>query len=350
MGLWGIVTKEFMHILRDFRTLLILIVLPVAQLVLFGYAMSLEIRQVRLEVVDRVGSAESRSVIQRFSGSPFFQVRMGQEDHGDPFSPGKIHAVLRLEKGEDGLLVPSMVIDGSDPQQAELVRQYITGVLAAGQPRTVIYTPVYLYNRELKSAYFFVPGLTALLVIMVAALLTSLTITREKEAGTFALIKLSPIRAPGVIVGKVVPYLILSLLIAFLVILSGVVLFRVPVRGSLFLLFLVMFLYCLTGLSFGILISTLVATQQSAMLISLVATLLPTMFLSGFIFPLESMPWPLQLFSRLIPARYFLTVLRGLMLKGNPLHEILAPLGILAGFSTVFLTAAVVRFRRYLES
>jgi ABC-2 type transport system permease protein len=350
MGLWGIIAKEWMHIVRDFRTLLILFVLPVVQLVLFGYAMSTEIGQVSLRIVDNAGSEASRGYVRRFAGSPFFYLSDETGPADALFKRHKIDAELILNQDPSGMVTPSLVIDGSDPGRAELVRQYVLGALADGLIPPVTYTPVYLYNKELDSAFFFVPGLTSLLVIMVTALLTSLTITREKEAGTFALIKLSPLRAPVIIIGKVIPYLALSILIALLVILSGMLLFGVPVRGNPLLLAVFLILYCLTGLSFGILISTLVSTQQSAMLISLVATLLPTMFLSGFIFPLESMPVPLQWASHLIPARYFLTLLRGLMLKGNTLAELVFPALMLTGFSTVFLSAAVIRFRRYLES
>ena len=194
------------------------------------------------------------------------------------------------------------------------------------------------------------PGLTALIIIMVNALLTSLTITREKEQGTFDLIKLSPVHAYEVIIGKVVPYLLLSLIIGGFIILFGVLLFDVPIRGSIPAMILYPTLYCLTGLSFGILISTVTSSQQTAMLIAMIATLLPTLFLSGFIFQIEAMPAPLRAISTIVPAKYFLIIIRGLMLKGNTQGELLFPILMLAGFSFLFLTIAIRRFKAYLEA
>ena len=184
---------------------------------------------------------------------------------------------------------------------------------------------------------------------MVSALLTSLTITGEKESGTFELIKLSPVRAHDVIFGKVVPYLLLSFLIGLLVILLGRVLFDVPVRGNPFLLAGFLLMYCLTGLSFGILISTLVNSRLSAMMLALIGTMLPTMFLSGFVFQIESMPFLLRILSWIIPAKYFLIIIRGIMLKGNTPGELAFYAGILSLFSIVFLGFAVTRFRAYLK-
>jgi len=364
MGLWGIIEKEFRHIVRDYRTLLILILMTVLQMVLFGYALNLEIQNVNLKIDDRDNSHFSRELIRSFRGSRFFTIVETEESNilvlfhqqkilvnltiPDDFSQ-KLHANQAVDI--------DVIIDGSNSNSAILVKQYIAGVILKFKSRfdtkTIIpvhLQPQYKYNAELKSSFFFVPGITALIMIMVTALLTSLTITREKEQGTFNLLKISPLRSSEVIIGKVVPYLILSMIIGIMIIVLGMILFNVPIHGSIAALLFYIFIYCLTGLSFGIMISTIAPSQQIAMLIALLATLLPTLFLSGFIFPLESMPDILQWLSTIIPAKYFLLIIRGLMLKGNIQAELIYPILMLIGFSILFLTVAIKRFTQYMEN
>jgi len=333
-------------------------------IVLFGYAMSLELSSVGLIVDDRDDSPVSRDLIRGFRGSSFFsllKVRLGNSL--DSFRRRKADAVLTIPanfsrdliRGETAHL--DIDIDAADANRGLSVRQYISSVILSSlaalgnsDSPTIELVPAFLYNPERSGAFFFVPALTALIVIMVAALLTSLTITREKEQGTFELLRLSPVHSWEIILGKVLPYLFLALLIAGLIVLLGSMLFQVPVRGSITALGVYLLLYCLTGLSFGILISTVAGSQQAAMLIALIATLLPTLFLSGFMFQLEAMPRPLQIISLFVPARYFLVILRGLMLKGNSVRELLLPGAALMAFSFVFLVLAIRRFRAYLES
>jgi ABC-2 type transport system permease protein len=364
MGLKAIILKEFKHILRDYRTLIILFLLPLIMIVLFGYAMSLELSSVALVVDDRDDSSVSRELIRSFRGSAFFslrEVRLGNSL--ELFRRREADAVLTIPenfsrdlfRGETAHL--DIDIDASDASRGLIVRQYINSVIRTylvsvgnSDLPAIELVPAFLYNQERSGAFFFVPALTALIVIMVAALLTSLTITREKEQGTFELLRLSPVHSYEIILGKVLPYLLLALLIAGLIVLFGILLFQVPVRGSITALAVYLLIYCLTGLSFGILISTVAGSQQAAMLIALIATLLPTLFLSGFMFQLEAMPRPLQIISLFVPARYFLIILRGLMLKGNSVRELLVPGTALMTFSFIFLVLAIRRFRAYLES
>lgn len=356
MGLYGIIIKEFKHILRDYRTLMILFILPVLMLVLFGYAMTLEIPDIRLAVEDHASTPESRALIQGFRGSPFFTlVDAGELSGEELFRRRAAAALLTIPPDYAASRSLDLQIDAADSNRALIVRQYIQAVVARAQtaespPAPIRVAPAFLYNRQLESAFFFVPALTALIIIMVTALLTSLTITREKEQGTFDLIKLSPVHAYEVILGKVVPYLLLSLVIGLLIVFFGVSVFAVPLRGSFAALLFYLLLYCLTGLSFGILISTVASSQQTAMMISLIATLLPTLFLSGFIFQIEAMPLVLRAVSRVVPATWFLIIIRGLMLKGNTQGELVGPILMLAGFSALFLAIAIRRFKRYLES
>jgi drug efflux transport system permease protein len=363
VGLIGIIIKEFKHIFRDYRTLLVLFVMPVSQMIIFGYAMDLEIKNINIKITDYDKSPLSRELTTRFEGSKFFTINTEHGDLNQLFQKRLLHSVVTIPDGfaEDLISGSSpevdVIIDGSDSNRAVIIRQYISGIimsyssdLRGGAYLPINIVPSYAYNAELNSAFFFVPGLTALIMIMVSALLTSITIAREKEQGTFDLIKLSPVHAYEVILGKVIPYLILSMLIGIFVIVCGVLLFGVPIRGSYLTLFFYLFIYCLTGLSFGILISTLVSTQQAAMLIAMIATLLPTLFLSGFIFQLEAMPKILQIISWIIPARYFLVIIRGLMLKGNTQGELILYTSMLILFSLVFLGISIRRFKAYLES
>ena len=363
MGLYGIILKEFKHITRDFRTLLILFCLPLIMMVLFGYAMTLEVNSIHLIIEDQDHSQLSRDLTRDFRGSSFFQLETTTySSHKEIFLHRDATAVLTIPEGFEADSLTgrqprlNLDIDASNSNRAVVIRQYMESIIlrfarSRGEnPSPVTAVPAFLYNRELTSSYFFVPALTALLIIMVSALLTSLTITREKEQGTFDQIKLSPVHAWEIILGKVVPYLVLSLLIAGLIVLSGNLFFNVPVRGSLLSLGFYILLYCLTGLSFGMLISTITSSQQAAMLIALIGTLLPTLFLSGFIFPLEAMPRVLRVISYAIPARYFLIIIRGLMLKGNTQADLLFQIGMLAFFSLFFLTVSIRRFKHYLET
>ena len=363
MGLTGIIIKEFKHIIRDYRTLMILFILPLVQMILLGYAMNLEINNINLKIDDYDKSSLSRELESGFAGSNFFSITSDDRNLNELFQRRLLHAVVTIPDGfaenlnSNGVPVVDVIIDGSDSNRAVIIRQYISGIimtfssnLRGGDELPINIVPYYAYNAELNSAFFFVPGLTALIIIMVSALLTSMTIAREKEQGTFDLIKLSSVHAYEIILGKVIPYLILSILIGIFIIVCGVVLFGVPIRGSCGSLLFYLFIYCLTGLSFGVLISTLVSTQLSAMLIAMLATMLPTLFLSGFIFQLEAMPKALQMISWLIPARYFLVIIRGLMLKGNTQGELLLYISMLLLFSIIFLGISIHRFKAYLEN
>ncbi|MFA6857168.1 MAG: ABC transporter permease [Treponema sp.] len=363
-GFYGIVVNEFRHIFRDPQTLAILFLLPLVQIILFGYAMSTEIKSVPLEITDLDNSTASRALIRQFEGSSFFRLipDAAGTSAGSLFQEERALAVITIQNGfarnleRTGRAGVDVIVDGSDGSRAQAVSQYITAVIrqysATVRGNAVLFpvslVPEYRYNPGLDSAYFFIPGLTALIIIMVSALLTSLTITGEKENGTFELIKLSPVKAEDVILGKVIPYLILSFIIGIFIVVCGRILFGVPVRGSVFLLGCFLLIYCLTGLSFGILISTLVNSRLSAMMLALLGTMMPTIFLSGFIFQLDSMPLLLRAFSWLVPAKYFLIIIRGIMLKGNTVGELRFYAAALCLFSILFLGLAIIRFRAYL--
>lgn len=363
MAIWGIINKEMYHILRDYRTLIILFLMPLIQMIMFGYALNMEIQKVKVSIDDLDHSHYSRLFIRTIQGSHFFDIVEKKSNNLETlFFKRKIRAHITIPR-DFSLYIqkkfPSQIdvmIDASNSNEALLVEQYFLQSLnlfkqkaGLSQKIPVEIVPIYRFNPELKSTFFMVPGLLALLMIMLTALLTSIALVREKESGTINLLKISPLHSYEIILGKLIPYLMLSLLIATLILLVGVFLFHVPIRGSLFLLYLFIIIYCLTGLSFGMMISSIFNTQQVAMLAALMSTILPTLILSGFIFPLESMPKILQILSYIIPAKYFVIIVRGIMIKNNTIGEIWQPVVTLFLFSIFFLIISTRRFKTYLE-
>ncbi|RMH84656.1 MAG: ABC transporter permease [Calditrichaeota bacterium] len=361
----SIARKEFLHILHDPRTLLIIFAMPVIQLVMFGYALNLEIQRVDLAVVDYARSPASERLVDQFRGSRFFEVfpYRGSLDQVEALfleRRARVVLIIPADFGEqlsrNPLTPVQILIDAVDPNAAVSIQRYCDQVIrrfnqqyGSRVPLPFRVEPTIWYNPDLKSSHFFVPGILALLLMMIAALLTSITITREKEMGTLEQILVSPIRPHEVIIGKVLPYILLAFLDGALILSIGVFLFQVPFVGSLGLLALLTTLYLITALSLGLMISTLVDTQQVAMMLAMISTLLPTIILSGFIFPIPSMPRILQYISYLIPARYFLVIVRGIMLKGNSFGQLIGPTAFLALTASVLLFIAWRKFRLNLE-
>lgn len=370
--------KEFLHIVKDPRTLLIVFLLPLIQLVLFGYSFNMEIDEIDLAILDRDNSTMSMDLIELFTGSDLFRV-MPYEGSSDDidiiFRKRSADALLVIPRDfEKGLLRGlgadvQVLIDGSDPNAAVLMRAYFSRIVsrfgalhmdgtasnggtdAAAAPaappfetRTSI-----LYNPDLESSFFFVPGIVAMIMVMICALLTSITVAREKEAGTMEQILVSPIRPREIIAGKVLPYILLAFLDGAFILLVGIFLFGVPFRGSVLLMATLSTLYVLTALSLGLMISTRARTQQVAIMSALVVTMLPTFLLSGLIFPIDSMPRVLQFISSVVPAKYFLLIIRGIMLKGSDLSHLWEPTVSLAVMTIVLLAISIKRFATTLE-
>lgn len=362
---FAIARKEFLHIIHDPRSLVIIIVMPVIMLILFGYALNMEIDNVSLAIIDHDNSAASRQLIDQFRGSSFFKVftYTGRTSEVENlFLSGKARAILVIDQDfarnfqTHQRADVQILIDGSDPNAATMISNYCAGIINNFNddsnpvlPAPFDVRPRLWYNPDMKSAYFFVPGLIALILIMISALLTSITITREKEMGTMEQILVSPVKPREIILGKVMPYIVLALIDGIAILLLGMLFFSIPFAGSSILLLLLSVLYILAALSFGLMISTLVNTQQVAMMIALSATLLPTVMLSGFIFPIKSMPEILQYVSYLVPARYYMIIIRGILLKGNTLMQLLPQALFLLFLSVVMLRNAVSRFSTTLE-
>ncbi len=345
----AIAKKEFRHILRDPQALALIFFLPVLMLFLFGYAITMEMRNVATAIDDRAHSQESRRLIEQIKAGGFFQVTQYLDVNTDTnslFKKGKVKLVLQIPVALNSPLPQKTIaiqalIDATDPNIASNIQNYLEQVFlqynqTAGQFRPPLQVESrLLYNEAQKSSFFFVPGLVAVIMLLLSCLLASLAIVREKELGSLEQILVSSLKPAELILGKIIPYVLLAFLAGLLIIVLAVFWFGVPIQGSLWLLFGAMLLYIVCGISLGILISTIARTQQVAMIIILLATILPTILLSGFIFPIESMPQILAWLTQVIPATHFLKIIRGIMLKGNHFTELVNPfvaLFVIAGF------------------
>ncbi|UCF79111.1 MAG: ABC transporter permease [Candidatus Eiseniibacteriota bacterium] len=361
----SIAHKEFFHILRDFRTLIIVFLMPVVQLIMFGYALNLEIQRVDAAVIDFSRSTASRDLVERFEGSRFFRpfyFEGGVSQVGDLFKSRAARVALIIPSDFERQLLHAspvslqVLIDASDSNAATLIRNYCNQVLVDYNASRGAQLPVpfdvrtaVLFNPNLKSSYFFVPGVIAMILVMISALLTSIAIAREKETGTMEQMLVSPVLPHEIILGKVLPYIALAFADAAVILFVGLLVFRVPFVGSAVLLVLLTTLYIITALSLGLMISTRVRTQQVAMMLALTVTLLPTILLSGLVFPIASMPAALQYVTYLVPARYYLLIVRGILLKGSLLGQLAAPALSLVAMSLVLLVVSVRRFSMNLE-
>jgi ABC-2 type transport system permease protein len=359
----ALIRKEFIHIRRDFRTLIIIFLMPVVQLLMFGYAINMEIQRIDLAVIDYARTPTSSDLVRSFSGSKYFAVKPfdGEETAVEQlFQKRQAHAVLIIPQDFGELFARSLptlvqiLIDASDSNSAQAIRNYIDAVLQTHNLERGLKQPFDVrttiqYNPALKSAYFFVPGLVALILMMISALLTSITIAREKETGTLEQILVSPVQPIEIIIGKVVPYIVLAFMDGIIILLVAHFWFEVPVKGSVMLILLSSTLFVFVALAIGLLISTRAQTQQVAMLAALIASLLPTIMLSGFIFPVNGFPWPLQLLSNVVPAKYFLQIIRGMMLKGNTVSELWPQLTVLVVMGLFLTVVSAKRFKMTLE-
>ena len=359
---WAVARKELRQVRRDRRTLVILVFVPAFFLFLYGYALNFDIRNVALAVEDRDASAESRRLVAAFAESAYFQVV------ATPRSAAAIDALVDRRTARVALVIPEgfaaelqaggtpavqVILDGDNANSATTVLGYVRGVLrgasagvaADGLPAAVV-EPRIWYNPELRSTLFLVPGLIAFIAMITAVVSTALSVVREKESGTIEQIRMAPTSMATFIVGKTLPYLFLSGLGAALIILASMVFFDMPMRGSWLALGVVVGVFLIGALGTGLLISTVAETQEVAFQAASLVALLPTVILSGFIFPIASMPVALQYVTVLVPARYFLVALRGIVLKGLALPQVLEPLAALAVYALVVLGLAAVRLGR----
>lgn len=363
--LLSIIKKEFRHILRDPQTLIVILIMPIIMLFLFGYAITLEMRDINTIIIDHSKTPQSRQLIEKIRSTDFFNITgfdIPESQIEDVFFQRKARCVLVIPPDFASGLQTEMrtkiqlIIDASDPNAANFINNYFAQLSMRynyeNNPQLAMpfsVEPRIFYNPDLKSDYFFVPGLIAVLILLISALLTSIAIVREKEIGTMEQILVSPVHPVQIIVGKVIPYTVLGFIDSILILMVGHLWFGVPVVGSIVLLLFALIIYILTGLSFGLMISTITNSQQLAMMAALLSTILPTIMLSGFIFPIKSMPLIFQYVSKIVPATHFLEIIRGILLKGNTLLDLKVQLSYLIGLAGLLILVSVRKFSTKLE-
>jgi ABC-2 type transport system permease protein len=364
----GFVKKEFLHIFRDYRTLFILFGIPAAQILIFGYAVSTDIKNAGVAFLDMSHDEITMKLTDKIISSGFFKKTENLLNYSDidkVFKKGKTKAVIIFENDfgkkliNEGKASLTIIADGSEPNTATLVTNYTTAIVnnftseLAGPAKSNLLriNPELkmFYNPELKSHYMFVPGVVTLILILICALMTSVTITREKEFGTMEVLLVSPLKPIQIILGKVMPYFILSFINILMILALSWLVFGLPVKGSLILLLAESMLYIMMSLSLGILISTVSSTMQQAIFISLIGLMLPTVLLSGFIFPIENMPKIYDYISSVLPPRYFIIIIKSIMIKGTGLFYIWKETLILIVMTLVFIGLSVRKFKIRLE-
>jgi ABC-2 type transport system permease protein len=372
--LWAVARKEFLHVFRDPLSLAIAIALPMILLTLFGYALSFDVDNVPVVVWDQSQSHASRELLSRFDGSRYFSIRQRVWNYHD------LERALDTGAALMGLVVPSdfadrqesgrsaalqVILDGSDSNTATIAAGYVESVTQAYSQKLSLTqlnrrgqrspnTPVEMrsrvwFNPELESRNYIIPGLIAVIMMVIAALLSSLTVAREWERGTMEQLISTPVQGRELILGKLVPYYCIGLFDVLLAVLMGEFLFRVPLRGSVPLIFGTAAIFLVGALSLGILVSVLTKTQLLASQLAMVLTFLPAYLLSGFMTPIANMPQPLQWLTYLIPARYFVALLKSIYLKGVGLETLATEVILLTVFGALMVALAILTFKRKLE-
>jgi ABC-2 type transport system permease protein len=350
----GFVRKEALHLRRDRQTLAILLLFPVVQVLLFGYAVRTDVQDIAIAIVDPTPDVATTDLRERIAASDRFHIAaVATSTRGLDrwFREGTVRQALVLPRdverriGRGDSLPVQLLTDGSDPNTGGIMQGYASAIVerwyreVVPQGGALRIEPLarMRYNPTLESAYLFVPGLVAFVLTIVSALMTAISISREKETGTMEMLLVSPIRPAAIVAGKVIPYIVLGFVSVVLVLVAARTVFGVPLRGSLTLLLAESGLYIVTALALGVVISTKAPNQRTAMIAALAGLLLPTMILSGFIFPIDSLPRPLQLLSYVVPARWFLTIVRGIMLKGAGLATLWQETLVLLGMTLLLL-------------
>jgi ABC-2 type transport system permease protein len=374
MRLLSLIRKEFIQIIRDPRTLAMIFVMPVMQLFLLGYAATNDVRNISLVVFDQDKSPQSRELLDAYRAADYFRLDYDVDDEES------IHYLIDSNRARAAIIIPpdyaqkiassrtaqvAFVIDGSDPTVAStalaaanliaqskattLTTQRLAARGQAGvvQPLVEIRTQVW-YNPDLVSAYFMIPALIGQILFTITIILTAVSVVRERERGTIEQLIVTPIRSWELVVGKITPYVVIVFIDMIEVLVAGVLIFGIPINGSLPLLLILSALFLITTLGLGLFISTIANTQQEAML-SAMFTMLPSIFLSGFFFPIAAMPLPLQWISYLMPPRYFLIIVRSIILKGSGAENLVEEIVALSIFAVVIMGGAAMRFRKRLD-
>ncbi len=366
-----IARKELWHIVRNRRTLAVMFLIPVIQLFLLGYAATTDVDHLRTAVLDADRTARSRALIEAYRASDYFEIVAfveSREELGRMLDRGEVRAGLIIPAGYGADVAAgrrtsvAFLIDGTDPTVASTILSAAQQVgqahgleivehrlgISAEEMTALEVRPRVWYNPAMKSANFMIPGLIAMILFSITTMLTALAIVRERETGTIEQLMVTPIRPIELVVGKLLPYVVVALFNVVEVLIIGVFWFGVPIHGSVLLLFATAAVFLMTSLGIGILISTIANTQQEAMLVVWML-MLPSIFLAGFFFPLDAMPVALRVASYLVPLRYMLIIIRGIILKGVGLEVLADQVGALFVFGVILMGIAAVRFRKRLE-
>jgi len=359
----GFVKKEFYHIFRDPRTLLVLFGIPVVQLLIFGYVVNNEVKNIKIAIFDQSKDHVTREISNKIVASGYFILIENLQtvvNIEEIFKKGDIKEIIVFEPDfskkleREGIAHVQLLADASDANTANLIVNYTSAIISdyVNKENKLSKYPMHIepvvrmvFNEGMKSVYMFVPGTMALILMLVSAMMTSISITREKEMGTMEVLLVSPLIPAQIIIGKVIPYLSLAFINAITIIGLGYIIFGMPVNGSLILLLGESMLFISLALSLGILISTMAKSQQVAMFISMFALMLPTLLLSGFIFPIENMPVILQWISHLMPPKYFIIIIKNIMLKGTGISYVWKETLILIGMTLFFIALSIKKFK-----
>jgi ABC-2 type transport system permease protein len=366
-----ILIKELRQIARDKLTLGVLLFIPVFMLIMFGYALNFDVKNISIGIFDGDGNGTSRQFVRKFTTSEYFKLTReasSSKEIDELIQKGTISVGLviprdfskNIEKGITASI--QILVDGSNSNTASTVLGYSNSIIASyskdilvrettlklntGISEMIDYRPRVWYNPELKSAKFLIPGLISFILMITTIITISLSIVREKERNTMEQIAVSPVKSSELIIGKAAAYILISLVIAFLIFVAGYFLFDIRIKGSLFLLFVSILIFLTACLGLGLLISTVADTQQIAFMMSVIISMLPSFILSGFVFPIKNMPFVIQIFTYMIPARYFLTILRNIVLKGSGLSAFWGEMAAMIIMSAVLLGVSIARMRK----
>lgn len=355
---WSFIIKETQHIMRDRRTMMILFGMPIILMLIFGFAISTDVRNVRTVVVMSQIDHQTQRMINALDESEYFKVLYKVH------TPAEAEQLIRNQKADMGIVFSTdfaskhggvqLIIDGTDPNMAQQYNNYasqimgtqLMNVMQRKSPSAIALKM--LYNPQMKSSYNFVPGIMGILLMLICAMMTSISIVREKERGTMEVLLVSPVRPFLIILAKAVPYLVLAFVVLLAILLMSRFVLFVPIVGSLWLILLVSTIYIFMALSLGLLISTIAKTQMAALLMSAVMLLMPCTMLSGMMFPIESMPHVLQWVAALIPPRYYISAMRKLLIMGVSFRYVLSEVITLLGMTALFLTVALLKFNKRL--
>lgn len=357
------IQKEFHHILRDTRSMLVLIGLPIVQLLIFGFAITTEVHNANIAILDNSKDEVTQNIITKIESSQYFDIDRTistNEQIEKSFKSGRIKLAVVFQPNFQNELSHSnkaqlqIIADATDPNQATTLTNYVSSIVMDYQnelnqqnklPYTIKTEMRMLYNPQLKGAYTSVPGVMGMILLLISAMMTSIAIVREKELGTMEILLVSPMKPWLVVISKVIPYFIISLINVATILLLSVFVLGLPIEGSLFLLIASTIIYIFCALSLGILISTVTETQQAAMLISLLGLMLPVVMLSGYAFPVANMPAILQVLSNLVPAKWYIIIVKNIMIKGIGIEQIWKELLILLAMTGTFLLISIKRFK-----